>query len=770
LKSDLLGSGRSIEQKNIDIFIIVCSLFAEAYGEECIDIVDEFVIDEAVKNQVYECYIESFLWRKSQIADGDKFISFVNTHPVSASVVFRVLIENSTKCSHPLNAELLHSVLLKFTLSKRDYLWTTFINRFDTDEERLFQLVDLLEKGEELSGITNRNLWLLLILFSWILTSSNRFLRDKTSKAMIDLLKGHFEMCKPLLEAFKTVNDPYVIQRLFGVVFGACMKRTEAQETVYSDLCIYIYQTVFCKDTVYPDILLRDYARLILERWLFEFPTGKEVIDCRKIIPPYHSAEIPVVKQEEYFERNTRSGFVYIDISMRPNCVGIPGMYGDFGRYVFQAALDDFDGVDIANLYHYAMQYIRDTLGYSDELFADYDASAGAAYYSRHQTKKVERIGKKYQWIALYNILARISDQHSLKDWDDRLHAFEGAWEPYVRDFDPTRNSASRQLKDLVKFELPRIVPEFIDTDVDDPSNITRWTNAGCALFGEHSARLVLVDSQGQEWIKLNQYEELKDEPISYDYDSVGIAAGTQSIWSMSHGYFIEEDEFDRFRSAIEARGFTGRWLPEASEAYQLFCREYAWAPSCGSILGDPWRDCEVETGKRIVIKHLEPLVKLQFLLTEENSEDVEYGLPLNPNWDEVVAEKVTLGRIMPSYCQIRWEEQYDASEEDTIAFDAPCKEIMEYFQLEQKKDDGYFYDKEGVLVAFDGELLNFGTGLLIKKDYLEKFLFDKGLRLFWACIGEKQFFQGNSKQIWSSWSGFFYLDGGKIIGNMEKK
>lgn len=770
LKSDFLDNGSAIEQKTIDIFIIVCSLYAERYREECIEIVDGLDFDEDVKNQFYERYVESFLWRKSQVADGDEFISFVNTHPVTARAVFRVFIENSTKSIHPLNAELLHSVLLKFTLSKRDYLWTTFINRFDADEERLYQLVALLEKGEELSGITNRNLWLLLILFSWILTSSNRFLRDKTSKAMVVLLKDHFEMCKPLLEAFENVNDPYIIQRLFGVVFGACVKRTAEQEAIFNELSTYIYQTIFGKDTVYPDILLRDYARLILERWLFEFPTGKEVIDCRKIIPPYHSAEIPVVKQEEYFERNTRSGFVYIDISMRPNCVGIPGMYGDFGRYVFQAALDDFDGVDIANLYHYAMQYIRDTLGYSDELFADYDASAGAAYYSRHQTKKVERIGKKYQWIAFYNILARISDQHSLKDWDDRLHAYEGAWEPYVRDFDPTRNSASRQLKDLVKLELPHIVPEFIDTDVDDPSIITRWTNAGCPLFSEHSARLVLVDSQGQEWIKLNQYEELKDEPISYDYDSVDIAAGTQSIWSMSHGYFIKEDEFDHFKSVIGTRAFTGRWLPEAIAVYQLFCREYAWAPSCQSIIGDPWQDCEVETGARTVIKHTVPMVKLQILPTDENGEDIEDELLLNPNGDEVIVEKVSIARIMPSYCQIRWEEQYDASEEDTIDFDAPCKEIMEYFQLEQKNEDGYFYNREGVLVAFDGELLNFGAGLLIKKDYLEKFLFDKGLRLFWACIGEKQFFHGYSKQTWSSWSGFFYLDGGKIIGNMEKK
>lgn len=75
-----------------------------------------------------------------------------------------------------------------------------------------------------------------------------------------------------------------------------------------------------------------------------------------------------------------------------------PGMYGDFGRYTFQSALSSFEKVDIVNLYHYAMQFIRDKLGYTDELFGPYDSMHRG--YSRHDSKKIERIGKKYQWIT----------------------------------------------------------------------------------------------------------------------------------------------------------------------------------------------------------------------------------------------------------------------------------------------------------------------------------------------------------------------------------
>lgn len=170
----------------------------------------------------------------------------------------------------------------------------------------------------------------------------------------------------------------------------------------YRELAEYIYNFVFNQEIVYPDILLRDYARLILERWIYEMPNDYKFMDIAKITPPYHSHQIPHIERQEYYnEKDIYSGFNYIDVSMRIDHSECPGMYGDFGRYIFQAALSRFEGVDIVSLYHYAMQYIRDTLGYSDELFSDYDRFTVKGNCSRHKNKKIERIGKKYQWIAL---------------------------------------------------------------------------------------------------------------------------------------------------------------------------------------------------------------------------------------------------------------------------------------------------------------------------------------------------------------------------------
>ena len=66
------------------------------------------------------------------------------------------------------------------------------------------------------------------------------------------------------------------------------------------------------------------------------------------------------------------------------------GMYGDFGRYIFQSVLNEFIDLDVENVYYYAMQFILNDLGYNLEYFAEYDKNR--SNYDRHSVKKVERI------------------------------------------------------------------------------------------------------------------------------------------------------------------------------------------------------------------------------------------------------------------------------------------------------------------------------------------------------------------------------------------
>ena len=79
-------------------------------------------------------------------------------------------------------------------------------------------------------------------------------------------------------------------------------------------------------------------------------------------------------------------------------------------------------------------------LGWTTELFGRFDRSV-----NRHHTResgKPERIGKKYQWIAYHEFLARISDNFEFKGdtWDTSSKAgYLGPWQLIVgRDIDPS--------------------------------------------------------------------------------------------------------------------------------------------------------------------------------------------------------------------------------------------------------------------------------------------------------------------------------------------
>lgn len=767
LQNELLKveGGHIMNYLNIDIFVVVCGLFADRYHEECFDDIEKCITDELDREDIVEKYLESFMWRKASSVSADSFLAILRREPVNRNTVFRILIENSAKEHHPLNALFLHDLLLDMSISHRDALWTTFINSLAHKEERVFQLITYFDKGNLLNGLSHANTELLLILFSWLLTSSNRFLRDKASKAAIELLKHHFMLSKTLLQRFETVNDPYVIQRLYGIIFGACVKRTKPHEEIFKELAEYIYTNIFDQETVYPDILLRDYARLILERWKYEYPAEKDFLDISKIRPPYHSTAIPIVKKEDYYNSGAdNDGFNSIDFSMKVNHKDCPGIYGDFGRYTFQAALQQFDGVDIVNMYHYAMQFIRDELGY-DELLGQYDSSL--RYYGRNDTKKIERIGKKYQWIAFYNILARISDVYLIKELGEEPYPFQGPWEPYLRDFDPTLNKNSIASVTAPSFNLLNVKDEFLPQEpTPHAEKIQCWKQTEPEFFSSIPSKLMVSDMDGVSWTVLYLHDSVRNKIYGHDTHSIGFTKGSQQIWLISEAYFVKPTQFDILRQHVASPEFSSQDFPEGKEVYQLFNREHVWSPGYRNIFQQPWIDYEIDSGEYRIEKDVYEVPDFEHA---ELDDEGNMTFPIiEKEFERKVPAEVLHVQIMPTLSRFLWEEQYDASQDETISFYIPCRSLIEHFDLEQKRADGYYYTKNGELVCFDSSLSGGHKGLLIRTDFLQKYLNDNNVKLIWTCVGEKQYFLGDLRQDWTRWHGCYHMESGNIVGKLE--
>lgn len=726
-KKQLLGideNGSITNYGNETIFTMLSSLYAIRFGDECIDIVDE-VADDWGKRRIIDLYYETFAWRSSYISY-DNFFSLIQEYPIEPKRVWNVFIENATKEQSELNAEGLTKLLSRYELNYRDYIWTTEINEL-TEYDRIVSLAYFIEEGNEFQDLSEKKAFLLLTLFTWMLASSNRVLRDRVSKAMIEILKSKFMICKPLLEHFKDINDPYIIQRLYGNVFGAVMKRNGEYKDDFVELVTWIYREIFMKEYVYPDILLRDYARLIVERFAYEYPTENYTIDMTKVRPPYKSEPIPKVEEVDYtVEKYQETGMWRLLHSMKFDIkVKGVGSYGDFGRYTFQSALNNFVGVDVANVYYYAIGYILDKLGYTNEYFGEYDSHK--ANFDRHHVKRIERIGKKYQWITMYNILARLSDFCKIRgwNWNDKVGvAYNGPWEPYVRDFDPTLNMHHKLDAEIPKINLPKYGDEgFLPFDASG-TDIDKWVQMDDILFRDFPSRLIHKDEYGKEWISMYLYQENKIQPPNAEISIMGFPNGEQHIWSLASLYMTFDRDSDITQGMLKSSGFIHRNKSNVSDCYSLFSREYAWSPG----------------------------YKAEFEDVDVDEDDEGCGSSIN-------AVSATIN--------VLWEEEYDASQDEVTSFMIPAGRIIKELELYEKNSDGIYYYRDEI-AAFDLSVIGHEhKELIIRRDVLNEYIEKSGAKLFWTVIGEKQYFLGTHNQKWQRREGYFIYGKRNIEGEI---
>ena len=747
-----------VNLSNSDVFVICCAIYAQKFGKECIDLIDELP-EGFEKGYIVKSYIRSFIWRDKEYISSNVFLAVAQKYKVSREDFWNVLVGNSIKRNHPLNSDFLHTLLMSFRLSERDYYWTKYINEIFYDESnRLMQLVKMYSSGQSIQ-MSKEQARQLLILCGWLLSSSNRMLRDYTSEAMIEILRNEFDLCIVILKAFEKVNDPYIIERLYGVVFGACCKRRRKGNTVYIALAEYVYSTIFDQEFIYPDILLRDYARLIIERFLWENPDYNGCIVHEKIIPPYKSFPIEQI-DEDYINKKYDGGLWQIKSSM--SFEG-HGMYGDFGRYVFQSALKYFD-VDEDEMYKQAMSFIINDLGYTNEL----DKGNNHWGYDRSETKKVERIGKKYQWIAMHNILARVSDQCDIDTDYSETPKFEGPWEPFVRDFDPTLNFKLTKSDEIPIFdeisELKKATrDEHLKVDVSNIDSVSEWLDSDGIFFAEMPKALILSDSNGTQWIRLSNYicsgrEQLKAERLL--------------TWSWLYAYFVTEEQFEQFQVAATDRVdfSSSKGIGLDPQSYSVFNREYPWSPSCDLLN----KSSSVESG--VVLNMSEEKEVEQEVLNVEFLEQYLKSLDADSNQvfsdqelnqhlfkKEIVRKPVLkqISEIIHASMNLVWESEYDASKDCTLSMNVPCPMLIEQLNLHQEDIDGLYYDSSKRIAAFDLKISQEESGVVIRKSLLDDFLQKNNLKLIWFVRASKELHDGKDLAIlrYSDRSGAYFYN-----------
>lgn len=586
-------------------------------------------------------------------------------------------------------------------------------------------------------------------------------------------------------------NSGYVIQRLYGVVFGACSKRKNGD---IKELAEYVYETVFDQEVVYPDILLRDYARAIIELFSYENPEYEGIINHDRIVPPYNSDQIPEIEDQHYLDHKYDSGMLWLISSMRFEGMG---MYGDFGRYVFQAALRNFD-VDDKKIFNYAVFFILNDLGYSEELFGEYDSHCGG--HDRTVTAKTERIGKKYQWIAMYNILARVSDHNKMEDqwnWPKNPDIqFEGAWNPYIRDFDPTLNQYFMRCDEAPCFNQLNLHIADGQKEIRTAEDLTDeklsdWIESTGKFLSGMKDTLIL-EKDGTKWVCLTKCCNTAKKNISEE---------KLLVWSWLYAYFMTPEQADELaKCADNALSVITHDVASYHQTYVIFNREYPWAPSCKEFIESGWVDVSVKTGEKETVNEiinasdnslLEELLRTyrdSFEVDTDEQEDTDIGsefeevprkaLGVDRGTSEIQDKEVVqerevekeIGRILHATTDLLWEQEYDASKEESISRSVPCGLLLTKMNLRQLEADGFYYDVSGKLAAFDTDLTQGVNSVVVRKDIMDSFLDETGMKLVWLADAEKEIHtEGYMVSKRSDWEAVFVYEGDGISGDYRR-
>ncbi len=692
----------------VEAFAII---LPEKEGRELYEVIPDFKDNDIVADSV----IKSLLWRKKSTI-GQKLVDYFNkvmTHDRYMNFI-STLIQVGPTNGHYFNAEFLHRNLTKWKLAERDHRWSTCLRDISGDYDNPVEtLITWAREDFGQTAIEDESKYLTAIVLGWFTSSMDRRIRDYASKGLIALVRNDVDLMLRLLDKFDGVDDPYVMERIYAAAYG-CALLSDATDKL-CDLAKSVYKHLFdVEGEVYPNALVRDYGKGVIEYALAKYPDLE--LGDKAFTPPYKSTfseTFPTDEETKAYSKKDKDGKRLtpgVDAILE-SMVTEHGytIYGDFGRYVFQSHLTgwDFDPQKLSNL---AVKWIMEHYGYNEEWFGEYDKMIG--YGRMRQVYPGERVGKKYQWIAFHEMVARLSDNYPMQDrWNnDKDIAYNGTWEPYLRDIDPTM---------LVKDRIPAwYEPE--SRYWWNNQEYAEWSGPGTEWTRKYDnlpdpAKVIeTVDENGVHWLALKAFPDWV-EPHEKD------AGAYCNLWYQIRSYIVDEEQFADLALWALDQNFTGRWMPEVSDRYEMFGREYYWSPA---------------------YKYYE-----------------DDGLTKREVFDKKEREKIA--DVELPCVRFLWESEYDYSKPDTVSYMKPSRQLFEGLDMRYSEVDGELLDANGNLVCFDASVNHNSHGyFLVRKDALMRYLKLNHKRILWVMIGEKNLmgsFIPHSE--WLELTGTYYLD-----------
>ena len=598
--------------------------------------------------------------------------------------LFLKLLKNTARqIDHPLNAEFLNKLLRNLSVSERDLSWTEFVR------ERSSEFRSEIEKFEntckitgEFSEISKQRFYLTAQYFSWLLTSTDRVIRDKTTRVLYWFGRKFPEKLFELTEKSLVIDDPYLPERMLAASYGVAMalhgdiSSYEFRKKVLSQFAKRLYSLMFKKGAPYSTthILMRDYARHTIEIALLHNSKLLDAQEKKRIKPPFKGGGIRRWEREkdrnenEYRDSNYPFGFDFDNYT-------IGSMIPNRGNY-------DFRHPEYIKVKENMWWRIYN-LGYSLQKFGEIDKEIARAKYFGQAVEegKIDRYGKKYCWIAFYEIAGYRADKGLLNDWyieNGRISDI---------DIDPSFPEKPQKIEIIEKDYLK-----------GGPKDLAKWIDKGPTPDISDYLILTKINDIEGPWVLLDGYI------CQENYEN------GRGVFVFLRGLLINKKDIKKFIKYKDNISVKNRALPEIEGDHYTFAGEIPWCETFPYTVYPT----------KIEIPISAKIVKMP--KKEVNNLNMDVEIPIR------------------EFC---WES-YHSVVNPGQSFYVPSKEISTELGLHIEPQSFDMVDKEGrkasITLRWGDPWHTTHELIYLRKDLLEKYLTKGNKELTWIIWGEREY------------------------------
>lgn len=507
-----------------------------------------------------DVFLDGLLWRSSGsfTKQTDSLVSFYLQHSNQyvQQQVLEALVCLASRPNHPYSANRLAHHLASKTAVERDLYWSEFL-RMAEPSSVVHRLLDWIE-GQGKSALKESAAENVIRLCSLYLTTTDRALRDRATKCLVLLGERHPSILfKRTIETLG-FDDPYIPERMLAASYGVLMRQWVGADKKLSDTTSEfargVYDAMFEQSapaaTSY--ILMRDYAIGIIQlaRKLDPRCLGRRTI--ARLKPPYPASKHPIPAA-----RNIP----------KARCEGAkPAILMDFENYTIGSLVKGRGNYDYGNKeYQGVVRQIKWrilNLGYTEEAFKTIDRLIGQASFNegRHPAgAKVDRYGKKYSWIAFFEVSGIRAEAGVLPYFGEEKRIS-------YTDIDPSFPEPARKWQPPLRTYFRKPL-----------TNVNRWIHSGPTPKYNHLLQMDEVDGLHGPWTLLDGF-------IQENHQS-----DHREVFTFLRGVLAAPKDISDLGAKFLAREYPGNHaISDGGSDDNAYAGEISWRDTVGLYLRSP--------------------------------------------------------------------------------------------------------------------------------------------------------------------------------------